>query len=496
MKSICYMSTVNSLQYPDNKNSKFTCQLSENWLTYIPNVHRRFQHKDSCVLTEGNLAIAVKSISFPSIKHGILIKQDNQDSNVTDSPAYKATVFGLRSTITSEFLTFNNRCDKIIATFVIQDWNRDVCIVEIENPVFHASSFQLLCNPSFELVELVSNSTLSGIDNTSHIPTICEILVSDTQPFHNRMLPPFNLLLVSNDEKSKKLCSSNNSMEFTVHLSDRKELSADSAWSVVLKSLQMSSKIYNIQSSNFFFSYYEYPQAASTNPTGIGSDKMTSINMEEQFLTHPPVIHELVQVKFGYYPTIRSFCNQLNKQFSQLSIPLHVKPYGKKIKFVPEWEVGRIENRTYSLVCSPYLANLLGLSKSPTKFAPLDLVQMKTGCGEDSNVDPCVPAYHVNLSYGKPKNLVVHCSIVSKIAVGAKMIRLLKFIHLSDKEEQQASSDVISFNFNHNTFAQLDTHYFHSISITMTDLSGTVILAEHENIHPTVLHLMFTNHNN
>ena len=483
MKTICYVSSANNDLYVENKNSKFSCQLSEAELSYIPNVHKRFRYTDSAVAgcsggaRGDNLSIAVKTISFPSIKHGILQEREEKGNtdNATADIKYKATVFGLKSTITSEYVTFNNRCDKIIATFIIEDWNQDVCVVDIKNPVFYASSFHLLCNASFELVELVSNSTLIGIDNTTYnIPTICEIIVKESQSFHIRMLPPFNLLLVSNDEKSAEISTSNSNTDFTMYLSERKELPTTSSWTIVLKSLQMTSKIYNIQSSDYYFSYFEHLSSAKKTKNAILFKSTNSNNSRVRL--------DRIQVEFGYYANIKILCQQLNAQFQENGIPLKLKQHGNKVKFVTTLETIQV-GREYLFKCSPHLANLLGFTKNPSKLLLLDLLTIP----ENGQIS----TYNVNLNHGRPKNILINCSIVDKMNVGRKMLRLLKFVQLSDKDGEK--SDIISFSFYHNTPAQLAINWFHSITISMTDLTGNVIMTQNENSHPSVLHLMFVN---
>lgn len=475
MKTVCYASSMNTDLYPDNKNSKFCCQLSEDSLSYIQNVHKRFQYKDSCSLSSSdNLAIAVKSLSFPSIKTGILAKHGEEFEGDTEHDtvkAYKATVFGLKSTITSEFVTFNNRCDKIIATFIVEDWSQDVCSIEIENPTFYQSSFALLCRPSFELIELVSNSTVSGIDGTTtSIPTVCEIIVKQSQVFQTRMLPPFNLLLASNDTKSQEIYSSNNNVQFTSYLNQRIELPTTSTWTIVLKSFQMTSKLYNIQSSNYYFSYFEIELKSELDlVSGMGGA--------------PKVVFPRVPVPFGYYPNVKALCDKLNKQFTELSVPVTIKQVGKKVKFYAILtKVGETDKKQYRFKCSPELSNLLGFTKLPSTSFMQDLGKMT----EQGVAFP----YNVNLNHGRPKNLLIQCSVARKMNIAGRMQKLLKFVHIPDKKP---NNDVISFNFYNNTYAQLETHWFDCITVSITDLNGKAILAQQEDTHPSVLHLMFIN---
>ena len=228
MKNITYLSNVDASLFSKNKNNKFTTLLESDLLTsYLP---------------QEELAIAVKSISFP-------VNVSNEKQEI---------VVGVRSSITSEAMICNSQCDKIISVFLIRKWKNDVCSYEVVNPVFFQSSLTLIRNPTFELIDVVNNTPLSYISENNE-PTIVEIMVKEKDK--NRMKPPFNMLLISSDEKSSKLYQNNNNMNFTIHLNERKDFNTN--WILILKSIQLTSRIFNIPNDDYHFTYLEFQQDIS-----------------------------------------------------------------------------------------------------------------------------------------------------------------------------------------------------------------------------------------
>ena len=98
-------------------------------------------------------------------------------------------------------------------------------------------------NPTFQIVDLENNNQLDQ-GNFEHIPsTIIEVYVNQQRV--NRMKQPFNIILESNDERSKLLYKSNSQSFFRCSLP--KPIEFQSEWIVTLKDLHVSNKIYNIQ---------------------------------------------------------------------------------------------------------------------------------------------------------------------------------------------------------------------------------------------------------
>ena len=350
IKSIVYMSNVDQNMYKNNSNSKFQTLLNEELLAYLPNVHGKFkivsgqglghQHQQQLGVDGDILTVALKSISFPRPAGPVAQTQAQhqlqsspaaagqcqlQDQGVGDNKN-RGLVLGLRSSITSENILCNSSFDKIISVFMLKKdswWGINdgsqggggggICSVEIINPIFYKSSYQLLCNPSFELLEVSTNVTLRQIDTACHvaravaaspstststtttpplitsnrkisnthdniIPTVIEVIVKMDKSaayFNNRLLPPFNLILTSNDPMSKRIYKDNSSTNFCVQLNQIQDFyrpatatasgvgSGQQQWSVVLKSIQMSSKLFNIYKSNeYYFTYINFKTSA------------------------------------------------------------------------------------------------------------------------------------------------------------------------------------------------------------------------------------------
>ena len=439
MKNVCYISNVDSRLYASNTNSKFRTFLDRELLHYIS--------------TQGNLAVALKSISFPSLKWS--------ESADTAAKATE-TVIGLRSSITSESMICNSTCDKIISTFIVNDWNKDVCKIDIKNPVFYQSHFHLVANPEFELVEVVSNATLTGIDSNTSVPTIVEVIIKE-ESRTSRMFPPFNLLLVSSDDKSSKIYSDNDNMNFTIHLNERKELS--SKWTLVLKSLQLTSKIYNIQSKDYWFEYFEFISQVDEDGGYFGLSE------------EPKMLKETIE--FGYYPSRKSLMDQLNSQFRTAEIPVTFHMFLKNTKLIVDQSKTNKPNSNYFLKLSAQLAELLGFSRFTSEDFQVDLSQQTSIKSE----------HYMNLNHGLPKTLIVNCSIVSTMAVGKKLLQMLRLVNLSG--EEQTKYELLDLSFRQNTYAEIDTKWFDSIKIYITDVYGNEIKAE--NNHPTIVQLMFVN---
>ena len=457
MKTVCYLSTTSNSTFPENTNSKFQCELVEGHLSYITNNHSNFQLKNRCQLG-GNLTLALKSLSFPSLKHG----RFNTDSS------YQRSVLGLRSSIISDYIIFNNKADQIISCFIIKNWEQEIVKVDIRNPVFYRTTFNRLCSPKFEIVELMTNSTLQGIDNTTSIPTVCEFEIREVKEdiYHSRMLSPFNMLLLSNDEKSQDMYEKNTNMEFTCNLNQRQDFTSN--WSVILKSLQLSSHLYNIQNAQYYFKYVVVTLPPNSNEEG-------------NLLLDVDPIEKTEKVKYGYYPKMQSLTNQLNKQFEENGIPivLNVR-INKIVLIVKKLQVLRAgANKEHHFQFSPALSQMLGFTKYGSDGMIFDL----------NKVDEVSGSYNYNLAHGYPKHLVINCSIVSRSSVGKKMMKMLRLINLEERDRK--SSQVMNFNFLHNQHGVLETKWFDKISISITDLNENIILAE--NNHPTLIHLLFVN---
>ena len=344
--------------YPSNKNSKFTTLLNPELLHYIPNVHEKFttkvdsnssvcgrqsQSQQTPLCRDGELlTIALKSIAFPRPS--------------TDDHSSRGIVIGLRSNISSQTMLCNANYDKLIALFMVQSQQGacgqqqqgEFCTVEIDNPVFYPSTWPLLCNPTFELVEIQTNSTLTMIDpppqpplvyNTARgsihgagiplHPTVIEIMVKmdKTTTAFNRQMPPFNAVLVSSDSQSKAIHQDNTNTRFTVHLVERQDLQAalltnsqqphQPQWHVVLKSIQLSSRLYNIpyKSKDYWFSYLRIAPLRGDDGGGDSGDSngVPGGRLPAGYSRGRQRLKKQ-ELKAGYYPTPQSLLDQINKQ--------------------------------------------------------------------------------------------------------------------------------------------------------------------------------------
>ena len=372
IKTIVYTSndTLDRNLYKSNTNSKFTTLLNPELLHYIPNVHEKFTSTktDSDGGRDGEiLTIALKSITFP------------RPPPNGGGGGGGGVVLGLRSNISSQYMICNANYDKLIALFMVQSQSQTegeggpdnpCCTVDIENPVFYPSSWPLLCNPTFELVEIQTNSTLTRIDpppqpplvyDKQHRriqgtglpihPTLIEIIVkmdkSAAYFSHSRLMPPFNAVLVSNDSHSKAIYQDNSNTSFTIHLHERQDLQAaplvtpqqqshsqqspPPQWSVVLKSIQLSSRLYNIpaQSKDYWFSYHRHalarrrPRPGGAGVGGGGGGDDSGVSNEVPGGRLPPGISrgrvksKKQELRPGYYATPQSLLDQINRQMHQ-----------------------------------------------------------------------------------------------------------------------------------------------------------------------------------
>ena len=444
MKNITYLSNVDASLFSKNKNNKFTTLLESDLLTsYLP---------------QGELAIAVKSISFP-------VNVSNEKQEI---------VVGIRSSITSEAMICNSQCDKIISVFLIRKWKNDVCSYEVVNPVFFQSSLTLIRNPTFELIDVVNNTPLSYISENNE-PTIVEIMVKEKDK--NRMKPPFNMLLISSDEKSSKLYQNNNNMNFTIHLNERKDFNTN--WILILKSIQLTSRIFNIPNDDYHFTYLEFQQDISIKRK---DDQVVLDSTPQRYVNE--------SITKGCYSNTKTLLEQINLQLNNHNIPViidlwirqaRIKTDVKKLKEKQEKEIkeeGKVMR--YVLVLSKKLSELLGFHEAKTnQNFVIDLLKR----------DAIISKYHINIFHGLPRSLIVNCDIVKPITVGKKSMKMLRLLHpSSDKIDEH---NVLNFAFRQNTIAKIDINWFDHINIYITDVYGNQILAEDN--HPTIAHLSFVN---
>lgn len=426
--TICYMSNVNSKIYASNTNSKFTSLLDEKLLHYIPKCKK--------------LQVALKSISFASLK--------SSENLTTAANATTKHVLGLRSNITSEPIFCTLNCDKIFSIFQINDWNKDRITIEIDNPIFYQSTFELIANPQFELIELISNSTLVGIDSIKSVPTVIEITVT-SESMH---APPFHMVFMSNDKNSKQIFKENNNVNFSIQLNQR--IQFESQWTLVLKSCLMSSHIYNIQTEDFIYTFIYIEKTK-----GRGKRKKVFVSG---------------YIDCGRYTTKLEIIDHLNKKMKQDKIPITFSV--DEDKCGAEYTSDDFEDKSSLLNLAPNLANLLGYSKNAEKAY---MIRFSTNL-------PYYGLHPININYGLPKALLINCALVNKIVVGENLMSTLRLIYLDDSDFKQ---QVVNFTFRQNTYAVIGTNWFDGIKFSITDLKGNILKAE--NNHPTILHLLFVN---
>ena len=427
---IYYKSDAYSDIYVDNTNSSFRNNIN--------------QSEFGIIKQESRLVAAVTSFSFT-------LKNRLQSGNFQ---------LGLRSSFPSDPCIRSSFYDNLIYTFSLLAGVKTsvICNIPPSQLFYLRTSKARLATAKFEIINLQTNSPFDLI-NGGVEPTLIEVIVKP------QIMNNFSMVLESNDPESLKFYPENNNMDFTIQLPLRKELEGED-WSVLLKGIQLSGGIWNIQDESFTLSYLQY------FTTDFHGD---ALKVDQKSIKE----YKLV-VKPGYYRSKKILTDILNEQLKEMGIRVVFIPNNfTKLKSLIHFNDSTYirEKSLTTITLSPNIANFLGFSNGKEEIN-FNLLEEHTW----------VAQWDENLNIGLPSNLFVQMDLLSSRIVGRNYFPILQLLNINkDKVKQK----IIHFIIRENNSAHLKTKCFSKINVKISDSTGKVVKGEND--FPTILHLNFIN---
>ena len=378
-------------------------------------------------LPSHGIEAAIKSITFDNRREEKLLKEQ---------------VIGVRSNI-SEFSIKNGEYDKIVSLFLAGKIS-DVIHIDFKNPIFFCTQKELLSRAHFELIDTETNCAPNFMTGA---PTYIQVVIRRKI---REMKKPFTIFLDSSCKKSKDLYTNNNSMDFTIKLPERLVFRRN--WNVVLKSLFLPNNIQNVPEC-FMFYWQGRPLDSG------GFEALHKVNLK---------------LKEGNYPTIEGILTDLSEQISEASLPITIEQHEGKVKIsCPTY----IQSGTViSITMSQDLAVILGFTKPFESFYGFNL----------NDYDFHIAPYEPNLFATYPKNLIIGCDVVDNTIFGGEHVKLLRMV----TNNQHSTNRILSFEFLHDEYVDLNVKEFKSIKIGIMDATGNIVKTDSST--PTRLQLTFS----
>ena len=353
------------------------------------------------------------------------------------------TLYGIKSNISETLTVRNAGYDDIISVFVGNKTN-DVVHFDFKNPTFFPTRKELLSRATFEIIDIASNTAPKFAVGS---PTYIQVVVRKKK----NMGKKFNIFLDSSCEKSKAVYPENNAMNFTIDLPERLSFRRD--WHVTLKSLFIPDSIQNVPEC--FLIYF---QGKPGDNGGFQISRQVNLKLKE-----------------GNYPSIDSILNELSEQISEGELPITIELHEGKVKISC---TSALQSDTSILIMmSPDLAPILGFAKPFERFNGFYIVD---------EYDPKIAPYEPDLFATYPKNLIIGCDVVDNTIFGGEHVKLLRMV----TNNQHSTNRILSFEFLHDEYVDLNVKEFKSIKIGIMDATGNIVKTDSST--PTRLQLTFS----
>ena len=402
----------------------------------------------------------------------------------SDENLLKPLLLGLRSSFCKHSIR-NNTYDQVVAV-IDNSGKRNIKEIEFKNPTYYPTTKDQISHANFEIFDFQTEKQ-PNFDIGS--PTIINCVV---RKMKENGPNSFSVLLDSSC-KDSNLTYKNSPMDFHVKLAERIYLPEN--WGVSLKSLFMTSDLYNVSSDKFYFSYSEEVKEFRSHwlekytKTGVS---VNSDGNESSVTTHPiettkvpdrySVDHDEWEYEYrfsdiplppGCYESPSQLIDVLQKSFDDNHVRLNIGLEDEK-NLIISLKEDVIEGK-FSFSFSPYLAYTLGLSDNIDK----SFEYIFTG------IAPYEAIVEPKLQVLNPKYLFVCCNIVDDTIFSGENVKLLRL--LVNLEGNQFK--IMNFDFLHPDIKDLKIREFSSIHVTITDVTGQPLLTD--SVTPTILQLEF-----
>ena len=401
----------------------------------------------------------------------------------SDENLLKPLLLGLKSSFCKHSIR-NNTYDQVVAV-IDNSGKNNIKEIQFKNPTYYPTTKDQLSHATFELFDFQTEKQ-PNFDIGS--PTIINCIV---RKMNEKAQNSFSVLLDSSC-KDSNLTYNNSPMDFHVKLAERLYLPEN--WGVSLKSLFMTSDLYNVSPDKFYFSYSEevtqkeFQKHWRENYTKTG----VSINSDGSVSTHPiettkvperySVDHNEWEYEYmfsdvplppGCYESPSQLIDVLQKSFDDNHARLNIGlEDGKNLMISLKEDV---VGGKFNIKFSPYLAYTLGLSDSIEKSFEYFF----------TSTEPYKTIVEPKLQVLNPKYLFVCCNIVDDTIFSGENVKLLRLLVNVEGNEFK----IMNFDFLHPDVKDLKIREFSSIHVTITDVSGEPLLTD--SLTPTILQLEF-----
>ena len=401
----------------------------------------------------------------------------------SDENLLKPLLLGLRSSFCKHSIR-NSTYDQVVA-IIDNSGKNNIKEIEFKNPTYYPTTKDQLSHATFEIFDFQTEKQ-PNFDIGS--PTIINCIV---RKMNEKGQNSFSVLLDSSCKESN-ITYKNSAMDFHVKLAERLYLPEN--WGVSLKSLFMTSDLYNVSPDKFYFSYSE--EVTQKQFRSHWHEKVTktgvSINSDGSVSTHPiestkvpdrySVDHNEWEYEYrfsdvalppGCYESPSQLIDILQKSFDDNHARLNIGlKDGKNLMISLK---GDVIGGKFKIKFSPYLAYTLGLSDSIEKSFEYFF----------TSTEPYKTIVEPKLQVLNPKYLFVCCNIVDDTIFSGENVKLLRLLVNVEGNEFK----IMNFDFLHPDVKDLKIREFSSIHVTITDVSGEPLLTD--SLTPTILQLEF-----
>ena len=330
MNSISYISNAYNDLYPSNTHTNFKSFIPDTKLTYIPDIP---------------LSVGISSVTFKlsySIQHPSRL------------------VLGIKSpNLSTDYIIRGSDSDSgLLAIFSLSESGTEikrgqVVTVYFEKPVFFPTNKEYLQNASFQIIDVSNGQPLVSL-NSNETSTLITCLLKPV----TMQKPPFSIILNSNDNVSKSKYNNQSHTHFTVQLPKAFEFHKD-RWLVGLKSLHLTSKLFNVREKDYGFEviFYEWEKKKANGDHEIAVTD--TINQDKNLKWRS------FYMEPGCYDGVTQFISHLNRKLSFEDYPLVFQVLQNKISL--RWNKRETSLKTCLIIrMSGSLACALGVARGCT----------------------------------------------------------------------------------------------------------------------------------
>ena len=401
----------------------------------------------------------------------------------SDENLLKPLLLGLKSSFCKHSIR-NSTYDQVVAV-IDNSGKNNIKEIEFKNPSYYRTTKDQLSHATFEIFDFQTEKQ-PNFDVGS--PTIINCIV---RKMNENGQNSFSVLLDSSC-KDSNLTYTNSPMDFHIKLAERLYLPEN--WGVSLKSLFMTTDLYNVSPDKFYISYSE--EVTQEQFQSHWHEKYTKtgvrINSDGSVTTHPiestkvperySVDHNEWEYEYrsseiplppGCYESPSQLIDILQKSFDDNHVRLKIELENEKnLVISPKSDV---IGGKFKIIFSPYLAYTLGLSDSVEKSFEYFF----------ESTDPYKSTVEPKLQALNPKYLFVCCNLVDDTIFSGENVKLLRLLVNVEGNKFK----VMNFDFLHPDVKDLRIREFSSIHVTITDVSGQPLLTD--SLTPTILQLEF-----